>query len=318
MSQPGNRSWPRRKWVGGLGVVGVSGLAACAYRAAPAFWKQYARDVKRPILAPYAIPHPQHWPDRGLFAAWLGHSTVLIKMDGFTILTDPVFSDRAGIDLGLFTLGIKRLVAAALPRERLPRIDLVLLSHAHMDHTDLPSLRALEDKRTAVVNALRNSDLLRVGRWQTVKELAWGQTQRIGAASVCAFEVNHWGARMRTDHYRGYNGYVIEAGCYRVLFAGDTAATSSFRSVRSGRPIHLAIMPIGAYNPWIRVHCTPEQAWQMAGEAGAEYVLPVHHQTFPLGREPLFEPIERLHDAAGRHSGRISLRRVGEEFRLTV
>jgi L-ascorbate metabolism protein UlaG (beta-lactamase superfamily) len=186
-----------------------------------------------------------------------------------------------------------------------------------MDHTDLPSLRALEDKRTAVVNALRNSDLLRVGRWQTVKELAWGQTQRIGAASVRAFEVNHWGARMRTDHYRGYNGYVIEAGRYRVLFAGDTAATSSFRAVRSGRPIHLAVMPIGAYNPWIRVHCTPEQAWQMAGDAGAEYVLPVHHQTFPLGREPLFEPIERLHDAAGPHSGRISLRRVGEEFRLT-
>jgi hypothetical protein len=69
-------------------MAGVGGVAAFAYRAAPAFWKQYTREVKRPILAPPAIPSPREWPDQGLFAAWLGHSTVLIKMDGFTILTD--------------------------------------------------------------------------------------------------------------------------------------------------------------------------------------------------------------------------------------
>jgi L-ascorbate metabolism protein UlaG (beta-lactamase superfamily) len=238
-------------------------------------------------------------------------------MDGFTIITDPVFSDRAGIDLGLVTLGFKRLVAPAISITGLPHIDLVLLSHAHMDHTDLPSLRALESRRTAVVSAAHNNDLLRTRRWRTAQELAWGQTGRVGPAAIRAFEVNHWGARMRTDHYRGYNGYLIEAGRYRVLFAGDTAATTAFRSLRSSRPVHLAIMPIGAYNPWIRRHCTPEQAWQMANDAGAEYVLPVHHQTFPLGREPLNEPLERLHRAAGGHAGRIGLRRIGEEFLLT-
>lgn len=278
--------------------------------------KQYAREVNRPILAPPAIPHPQRWPDRGLFAAWLGHSTVLVKMDGFTFLTDPVFSDRAGIDMGLFTLGIKRLVAPALPIWQLPRIDMVLLSHAHMDHTDLPSLRQLASRRTTVINAVHNSDLLRTHRWRAVKELAWGQTAQAGPATIRAFEVNHWGARMRTDSYRGYNGYVVEAGRYRVLFAGDTAATTAFRSIRSARPIHLGIMPIGAYNPWIRFHCTPEEAWRMANDAGVEYVLPVHHQTFALGREPLHEPIERLQTVARTHADRISLRHVGEEFRL--
>jgi L-ascorbate metabolism protein UlaG (beta-lactamase superfamily) len=316
MSQSGNRNWPRRKWVGTLGTTGVGGVATFAYRTAPTFWKQYRREVKRPILVPPAVPHPREWPDQGLFAAWLGHSTVLIKMDGFTILTDPVFSDRAGIHFGLFTLGIKRLVAPALMIRDLPKIDMVLLSHAHMDHTDLPSLRRLENRRTAVVNAVRNSDLLRVPRWRTVKELAWGRTERIGPASVRAFEVNHWGARMRTDSYRGYNGYLIESGPYRVLFAGDTAATTAFRDLRTSRPIHLGIMPIGAYNPWVRFHCTPEQAWQMAEDAGVEYVLPVHHQTFALGREPLLEPIERLHRVAGSRPDRISLQRVGEEFRL--
>ncbi|HVX67297.1 MAG: MBL fold metallo-hydrolase [Acidobacteriota bacterium] len=317
MSVSGKRGWPRRKWIGGLGVAGVGGLAAFAYSAAPQFWRQYARDSRRPILEPPATPHPRRWPDRGLFAAWLGHSTVLIKVDGFTILTDPVFSERAGIDLGLITLGVKRLVAPALRPPELPQIDLVLLSHAHMDHTDLPSLRALESRRTAVVSASRNSDLLRVPRWKSARELAWGQTTRIGPASIKAFEVNHWGARMRTDHYRGYNGYTIEAGRYRILFAGDTAETTTFREMRTSHPVHLAIMPIGAYDPWIRRHCNPEQALQMANDAGAEYVLPVHHQTFPLGREPFYEPIERLQAAAGRDTRRISLKRIGEEFRLT-
>jgi L-ascorbate metabolism protein UlaG (beta-lactamase superfamily) len=119
---------------------------------------------------------------------------------------------------------------------------------------------------------------------------------------------------MRSDTYRGYNGYTIEAGRYRVLFGGDTAATTLFRSVRGSKPYDLAIMPVGAYDPWIRYHCTPEEAWRMANDAGAEFVMPVHHQTFPLSREPFLEPIERTLAAAGRHSDRVAVRRVGQEF----
>ena len=82
--------------------------------------------------------------------------------------------------------------------------------------------------------------------------------------------MNHWGARLRTDTYRGYNGYLIESDQRRVLFAGDTADTHEFRSVKTSRPVDLALMPIGAYDPWIYAHCNPEQAMRMAHEAGAE------------------------------------------------
>jgi L-ascorbate metabolism protein UlaG (beta-lactamase superfamily) len=309
--------WPRRAWLGGAGLAGLGAAATFAYRAAPAFWKQFVADSRRPIQAPATVPHPSRWPDRGLFAAWLGHATVLLKIDGFTILTDPVFSERAGIGLGLVTLGVKRLVAPALAVSQLPPIDLVLLSHAHFDHTDLPSLRALENRGTAVIHAVRNGDLVRAEGWRSTAELGWGQGVRTGPAAVSAYEVNHWGARMRSDTYRGYNAYLIEVGRYRVLFAGDTAATDLLRKVRSSAELHLAIMPIGAYDPWIHYHCTPEQAWRMANEAGAEYVLPVHHQTFALGREPRLEPIERLDRVAGPASSRIALQSVGEEFRLS-
>src|SRR5262249_26230344 len=131
---------------------------------------------------------------------------------------------------------------------------------------------------------------------------------------IRAFRVNHWGARMRRDSYRGFNGYTVDAGRYRVLFGGDTAATDTFRGLHTSRPFDLAIMPIGAYNPWIRNHCTPEQSWRMANDAGADVFLPVHHQTFKLGREGYFEPIERLIHAAGPRPERIALHRIGQEF----
>jgi L-ascorbate metabolism protein UlaG (beta-lactamase superfamily) len=248
--------------------------------------------------------------------AWLGHSTVLLKLDGFTILTDPVFSSRIGLNLGPLTVGMKRLIAPAAAVEELPAVDLVLLSHAHMDHFDLPSLRQLENRRTRVVTAYRTSDLLRPRRYAHVDELRWNETVQAGEARVRAFEVVHWGARMRSDVFRGYNGYVVEAGRYRVVFGGDTAYTNTFKQVRSGRKTDLAIMPVGAYDPWIRVHCNPEEAWKMANFAGAEFVLPVHHQTFQLGREPRFEPIERIVKAAGTTPERVCIHEIGEDFHL--
>ena len=266
-------------------------------------------------------PNPKAWGDRGLYAAWLGHSTVLLKIDGVTILTDPVFSLRAGIGLGPvtlgLTLGLKRLVAPALTVPELPKIDLILLSHAHMDHFDLPSLRRLARRGTAVVTAAKTGDLLPADAYQGVRELGWGEGAAVGPLAIRAFQVNHWGARMRSDTYRGYNGYTIEAGRYRVLFGGDTAITAAFRGLKGSRPFDLAIMPVGAYNPWIRAHCTPEQAWRMSNDAGAEFFLPVHHQTFALSREPYLEPIERVYAAAGNHPDRVAVRRIGQEFQIT-
>lgn len=298
---------------GGMGVVGAG---AMIYQAAPGFWQQYTRELRRPVSAPTRIPDPKRWPDKGLHAAWLGHSTVLMKIDGYTIITDPVFSTRAGLHLGPVTLGVKRLIAPPLSLEQLPEIDLVLLSHAHMDHFDIPSLRSLERRSTNVVTASRTGDLLRVGQYGSVHEVGWGQEQRIGPATVKGVEVNHWGARLRTDTYRGYNGYLLQVGRYRVLFAGDTADTKKLTKVAGSKRLDMVIMPIGAYNPWVRFHCTPEQAWRMAQEARAELFFPVHHSTFQLSREPANEPLERLHTAAGPEDKRIIVHEIGEEYTL--
>ena len=285
-------------------------------RAAPALIREISRDYGRVSQTAPRHPHPKEWPDTGLHAAWLGHTTVLLKLDGFTVLTDPVFSARIGLNFGPLTLGIKRLIEVAAPLSDLPRIDLILLSHAHMDHFDLPSLRSLQSKHTQVITADRTADLLQARRYGKVHELRWNKSVELEHVKVTAFEVAHWGARVRSDVYRGYNGYLLQAGRHRIVFGGDTAYTDSFKKLKSSKSIDLAIMPIGAYDPWIHVHCNPEQAWAMANHAGAEYVLPVHHQTFKLGRESRYEPIERLLAAAGSATGRICVREIGEKFHL--
>jgi L-ascorbate metabolism protein UlaG (beta-lactamase superfamily) len=121
---------------------------------------------------------------------------------------------------------------------------------------------------------------------------------------------------MRTDTHRGYGGYEISFGRWKVLFAGDTADTDAFRRQRQG-DTHLALMPVGAYDPWIHAHCTREQAWRMANESHAEHVLPIHHSTFRLSREPRNEPLERILAAAGSHDRRVVAREIGAEFHLT-
>ncbi len=291
-------------------------LAGFAFRAGPILWERMAEDRKRIVEPPPNVPRIAAWSREGVQAAWIGHSTVLLRVDGFTILTDPVFSTRIGIKIGPLTVGMKRLVDPAVQISELPVPDLILLSHAHMDHLDRPSLRKLENRGTTVVTAVGTSDLLRVKRYRSVHELRWGESRQVGPVNIRALEVEHWGARTRTDIHRGYNGYLIEAGRHRILFGGDTAYTDLFRKVRSSKPVDLAIMPIGAYDPWIRMHCNPEQALEMANQAGAEFVLPVHHRTFKLSSEPYDEPIERLLLACGSAEDRIPIREIGEDFHL--
>ena len=268
------------------------------------------------MARPPHVPNPLEWPDTGLHATWLGHSTALVKVDGVTFITDPVLGDWCGFNFGRVTLGIKRLTGPALEDpHQLPHIDLILLSHAHLDHFDKPTLRLLENSGTTVITARNTRDLLRPRRrYKSIRELGWGEQARVGPLAIRGVEVNHWGARMRTDAWRGYNGYLIETDRYRIVFGGDTALTDSFRGLRSRRPVDLAIMPIGAYNPWIHVHCNPEQAWRMAQDCRAEFILPVHHQTFRLSSEPFHEPIERLLDCAANEPRRVVVTGVGQEW----
>jgi L-ascorbate metabolism protein UlaG (beta-lactamase superfamily) len=121
---------------------------------------------------------------------------------------------------------------------------------------------------------------------------------------------------MVTDRHRGYGGYVLRKSGRTVLFAGDTAYTESLAQLRSRGPVDLAILPIGAYDPWIYNHASPEQAWAMFRQLGGEYFLPIHHSTFRLSREPTGEPISRLLAAAGPERWRVVLTEVGATWSL--
>jgi L-ascorbate metabolism protein UlaG (beta-lactamase superfamily) len=305
----------RRRFIA-AGAMGTAGLwAGCSDAFGARFIRGFINEVGRPITHAKNTPRPQEWNPNGITAAWLGHSSVLVNFYGITILTDPVLMQRIGADVGVGTLGPKRLVAPALTVEQLPKIDLVLLSHAHFDHFDMPTLKALPAGSKAVT-ARRTGDLLAGTSLQCATELGWGDRTTIntaqGGVEVEAFEVRHWGARWRRDTYRGYNGYILSREGKQIIFGGDTAMTDKFRPLRSKGPFELAIMPIGSYKPFECSHCTPEQAVQMANDAGAKYLLPIHHKTFTLGREGPVEPVQRLEVALERE--RIGWRDVGQTF----
>jgi L-ascorbate metabolism protein UlaG (beta-lactamase superfamily) len=281
---------------------------------------KYVRRVSegycRTIPAAPNKPDPRHWRDDALTLSWLGHATVLINFYGVWILTDPALCARIGVRAGPLTFGPKRYVAPALRTSELPPLDLVLLTHAHMDHLDIGTLRRLR-RDVTVVTAAGTSDLVTPMRFRGVVEMGWGESRHFdtaggGGLSIEAFRVRHWGARMRRDFHRGFNGYVLERHGRRICIAGDTARTS-FSAVGRKRT-DVMIVPIGAYNPWIASHCTPEQAVEMANEARARFVVPIHHQTFRLSWEAMDEPIQRFRRALP--AARTALSTIGETFVL--
>jgi L-ascorbate metabolism protein UlaG (beta-lactamase superfamily) len=261
-----------------------------------------------PILPAPHRPDPAAWPADRLTAAWLGHATVLLDLWGTRVLTDPALERRVGIGRGLAKIGPRRLVQPALRPRQLGRLDVVLLSHAHMDHTDLGTLASLP-RDVPVVVQRGNRDLVR--RFRAVHELEWGDSLAVGDLEIQAIEVRHWGARMVTDRHRGYGGYLLRKRGRAVVFAGDTAYTDAFARLQLEVPVDLAILPIGAYDPWIYNHATPEQAWRMFEDLAAAYLLPIHHSTFRLSREPVDEPVRRLLRAAGHEGHRVALTEVG-------
>jgi len=284
-----------------------------------AFRHALLNDAMRWIAPAPCRPEPHTWSADDVTCSWLGHSTVLINFYGITILTDPVLGRRMGFKLGPFVLGPKRYVQPALRYYELPPIDLVLVSHGHMDHLDYWTLRRM-DAASTVVTSRNTSDLLRHTWLTDVRELGWHEITTLfrdrGGLKIHAFPTSHWGARVRSDHHRAWNGYILERNGRRILFGGDTGYTRMFEQLRSHGPFDIAIMPIGAYRPWLVNHCTPEQALQMCDEAGAQYIVPIHHQTFRLSWEPMGEPIARLEKAVSDAPHRLALRRIGETFVL--
>lgn len=304
----------------GTGLAATGLWLSVSQRRAARVFRRMIEDAQRQVAPAPVKPGLHGWNENEVGLCWIGHSTVLINFYGVRILTDPVLGERVGVSLGpLGTAGIKRYVTPALGMAELGPVDVLLLSHAHMDHLDLPTLRRFAP-RTVTVTAQSTSDLLARASRKAIVELRWGERTNfrnaLGTLEVEAFEVKHWGQRWPSELPRGYNGYVLRREGVAMIFAGDTALTTSFASLRSRGPFAAAIMPIGAYNPWIRNHCTPEEAVSMANAAGARFLVPVHHQTFRLSEEPMQEPIQRFEQALASERERLAIKRIGGSWVL--
>lgn len=259
----------------------------------------------RDLLAELA-PH-------GMALVWLGHASVVATLGALTLVVDPVLSRRIGPRVFGRTWGLARRGPAPVGSASLVGMDLVLLTHAHFDHLDRPTLERLADARTSVVVARGCGSLVPRG-YMAVHELGAGESIELHGAVIEAVEPRHWGARMVVDRKRSSVGYVVRHAEGSVLFAGDTAYTKAFDRVA---PIDVAAFGIGAYNPWEHMHATPEQVWRMFLSLGARFLLPIHHSTFELSDEPLDEPTRRLLAAAGDSGDRILTAVAGEIMIVT-
>jgi N-acyl-phosphatidylethanolamine-hydrolysing phospholipase D len=232
---------------------------------------------------------------------WIGHSTMLVRMDGATFLTDPMFSDRAS---PVPFLGPKRLVPPGVPIDDLPAIDFATLSHDHYDHTDLPSIARLAERGVVFVAGLGMGDLVRSVGGEVI-ELDWWQSVRLGDVTVHCVPAQHFSGRSIVGRRRRlWAGWVVVGRTRRFYHAGDTGYFDGFRIIRERLgPIDLAAIPIGAYRPseMMRfVHLDPDEAVRAMIEVGARTAIGMHWGTFDLADEPLDEPPRRFHAAANR------------------
>jgi N-acyl-phosphatidylethanolamine-hydrolysing phospholipase D len=230
---------------------------------------------------------------------WIGHATMLVRMDGVTFLTDPMFSERAS---PVSFAGPKRLVPPGVPLDALPPVDFATLSHDHYDHTDLDSIEALARRGTRFFAGLGTGDLVR-SRGGEVVELDWWESARAGPVRVHCVPAQHFSGRSLVGRDRRlWAGWVVEGPTRRFYHAGDTGYFAGFREIgeRLG-PIDLAAVPIGAYLPpeiMRFVHLDPEEAVRAAQDVGARRVVAMHWGTFDLTDEPIDEPPRRFQAAA--------------------
>ena len=276
----------------------------------------YAQDMTRNgevSRAETVRPHlePASWSDGALTIANLGHASVLMNYFGVRVLSDPSLFTRVGLSFdSMLTIGPKRHVDPPLQPAELQQLDLILITHAHMDHLDVPSLKALP-KNVVVVACSKCSRIIAPLGFKDIRELNWGEETVVKGLRIRAMGARHWGRRWPPfgEDY-GFNSYVLERNGRRVLLACDSAKTELFADVASNAP-DVAIISIGAYDPWIYNHANPEEVWAMFQQTGARYLIPIHWGTFKLSNEPMEEPMQRLIAAAGAEQGRIVLRQIG-------
>jgi L-ascorbate metabolism protein UlaG (beta-lactamase superfamily) len=273
---------------------------------------------------PEVKPDPRLWSPEKVYISWIGHSTMLMSLYGKVVITDPVFSRSIGLDILGLTIGPARFTSPALTIDEIPKPDLVLLSHAHMDHMDYPSLRYLAHKfenQIDCVTAYNTMDVIEELPWKSVQELDWGKKVSVAGITLKALKTRHFGWRFpwERDRSRGffadgrsYNAYLLERKGKRIVFGGDTALTDDF--LKSDEKTEIAMMPIGAYYPWRVNHCSPEEAVAMAADMHTKIFIPMHCNTFKQGMEPVEEPMARLHAAMPNSGMVLGLNSIGETY----
>jgi len=282
--------------------------------------------LERRTRWPARVDEPQQPPPALDGAAavitFIGHSTFLIQTAAGNILTDPIYSQRAG---PLNVLGPQRVRQPAVPFDDLPRISTVLLSHNHYDHCDRRTLGMLAERfDPLVLTPLGNGALARSTGIRRVEELDWWQEARTCALPITLTPAQHFSARGPLDRNRAlWGGFMLAAGGARIFFAGDTAYAGLFHDVRLRLgPIALALLPIGAYEPrWFMqsVHMNPAEAVQAHLDLEASESVGMHFGTFQMTTEGIDEPLRALEQALSAQNispSRFRTLRFGESLRL--
>lgn len=273
---------------------------------------QFLNEVLIPtLLAPRKPSHdfgtlPVATSDE-IAVTWLGHAGFFAQIGGVNIVIDPNWA--------LWHGPVKRVRHPGVWAGNLPHIDLVLVSHAHYDHLHLPSLRRLAAAQPIIVPEGVGSLVKNCGFGRIVELKTW-QSATFRDLRITLTPARHWGARMIHDTHRGFGGFLIKSRDRCLFHCGDSAMFDGFQEIGKRASIDLALMPIGAYDaPSGRpVHMNPEEALDAYEMLGAHSLVPMHHDTFPLGGEPIAEPAERLAKAAiDRHiEHRVRLLHEGE------
>lgn len=234
---------------------------------------------------------------------FVGHSTFLIQTAHGHILTDPVFSDRVGPWRGV---GTRRVRPPGVAFDALPPIGLVLLSHNHYDHCDVPTLRALASRwRPRIVAPRGLGPLLKHAGFQQPEELTWWDHAARAPLPVMATPARHCSARGPLDRDRTlWAGFVIDVGGRRIYFAGDSGYGPHFSAIREARgPMAMSLLPIGAGEPWTltrHIHMNAADAVRAHADLRSARSLAMHFGTFRLTPEDVDAPVRALTDACQR------------------